>query len=56
MNLTFGITGACVVNDAVRKPKEWEIAAAIERLLKSELNIHAIIYVSDMCEEGVEHD
>ena len=51
MNLKFEITGECSVQGTNRKPKEWEIDAAIERLLKSELGIDAIIYVFNMCEE-----
>lgn len=48
MNLTFEITGACTVYGADRKPKELEIAEAIENLLEYELDIRAIINVSNM--------
>lgn len=50
MNLTFGITGACVVKDADYKPSEEVLACVIQEILKRELDILAIIYVNNMCE------
>lgn len=51
MNLKFEITGACAVPDADLRPNEQELADAIQQILEYELDIKAIIYISNMREE-----
>lgn len=51
MILSFRIQGVCSVLDPDLKPKEVEIADAIETVLNDELDLISSVYVSNMREE-----